>query len=452
MDIERPTNSNGLALGLAVLNGVGMLTAFVVAAVLFLSVASEPVSGTRGISLALPMLSLGWVSGLVGLVLLIGLVQAVARMGGKSLPAWKGAGSLRPASVALVLVWPAALLGGNALAQDPDQLSLILLPPCLILAVALPAWWLLAFARRGLKTPVHRAWGTAGVVMMASLPLAMLVELFFILIGGMFLMGMISNQPELVNSLNQLTRDISRGQVDLDALVALFEPFLRNPGVVFLLISGLAVVVPLVEEALKPLGLWFLAKRGFSPVQGFVLGATSGAAFALVESLATLSSVSGEGWMGLALGRAGTALLHITCSGLVGWGLGLAWTRAKYAQLAGLFLLAVAVHGAWNGFAQFLGLMPFLNEPALAVQSSGMSEVVIVAVLGIILLATALMLLYINRRLNAEQAQEEAAALAAQPVSPAGELPYVQPPFYPAAPIPPSLPGEGDESVPPAQS
>ena len=276
------------------------------------------------------------------------------------------------------------------------------------------------------------------------------VELFFILIGGVFLMGMISNQPELVNSLNQLTRDISRGQVDVDALTAIFEPFLRHPGVVFLLISGLAVVVPLVEETLKPLGLWFLAKRGFSPAQGFVLGATSGAAFALVESLATLSSVSGEGWMGLALGRAGTALLHITCSGLVGWGLGLAWTRAKYAQLAGLFLLAVAVHGAWNGFAQFLGLMPFINEPALAVQSSGLSETVIVAVLGIILLATALMLFTINRRLNAEQTREEAAALVAQPVSLLGELPYAQAPLDPAAPTTPSLPGEGGEGVPPA--
>ncbi len=434
MERERPTNANGLALGLAILNGFGALTAFVVAAI-FVSTASQVQLEPRGDTLALPMLTLGWVSGVVGLILLVGLAQAVQRYNTSSLPPRQSAGNLRLATLVLALVWPAALLGGNVLAQQSSQLSLFLLPPCLMLSVALPVWWLFTFASRGLKTPPHRAWGTASVVLTAALPLVMLIELFFIVIGVIALTGVISNQPQLTENLAQITRDLSRGLLDANRLSALLEPFLRNPGVVFLVISGLSVVVPLIEETFKPLGLWFLAKRGFSPAQGFVLGAASGAAFALVESLATLSAVSGGDWLALVLGRAGTALLHITCSGLVGWGLGLAWTRAKYGQLAGLFLLAVAVHGAWNGFAQFLGLLPFISDSPLSLPQNGPGEVVITIVLGILLIASFLMLFYINRRLNAEQAQEEAAALVVE-----SDDPVTTPPEVTEQPLPPAQP------------
>lgn len=417
---ERPTGSNGLATNLLVLNGFGVLAAFAVAAALFASAAGGGADGSA--ELALPQVSVGWVSGLVGFILGLGFMHTALYLKGRRLPGWERLSGFGAASVALLVGWPAALLGGYALSQAGGNLALALLPLCMLLAVGLPIWWLLAFARRGLRTPAHRTWGTASVVLMAGLPLVIVLEFSLILAAGVLLMAMMVNQPELLNSMNEIGRALSSGEVDLDRLMGLFESILRSPGVMFMLIAGLAVVVPLVEEAFKPLGLWFLGQRGVSPLQGFSLGAVSGATFALVESLTTLSAVSGEGWIGLVIGRMGTALLHITCSGLVGLGLGLAWSRARYAQLAGLFLLAVVLHGTWNGFAQFLGLMPIINAPA--VEQTTLSQALSVAVLAALTVISALILAWANRRLRSAQAQEDAAlaavAAAAQVGSDAG--------------------------------
>jgi hypothetical protein len=306
-------------------------------------------------------------------------------------------------------------------------------------------------ATRGLKVPVHRGWGVSSVVMTVGLPLAVLVELFFVILGLILLAGMLSGQPEVLRQMQALSRDLQAGQVDPDALQQVFEPLISQPMVIFAILAGLSIIVPLVEESLKPLGLWFLAKRGFSPAQGFALGAVSGATFALIESLATLSGAAGSDWLLLVIGRTGTLLLHIACSALVGWGLGLAWTRAKYAQFAALFLAALAIHGIWNGLAQFMGLAPFINPGQMGVSLTTPAEIAIIAVLGLMVLGSLALLVLLNRKLYAEQSREEAAA-AAQAAS------AVYPPYPPtaadwgAALTPPAeLPGQPTPSAEPDQ-
>lgn len=425
MDIQPPTKSNGLAVALVVLNGFGVLVAFVIAAMLILTSLAEAGSAPRAAERALPLVSLGWISGLVGLLLLIGLVQAVAHMNGRSLPAWTRLGSQRTATILFIIGWPLVLAGGQMLSTEPTPLSLLLLPLCLILAIGLPLMWMLDLAIRGLKVPAHRAWGVSSVVMAVGLPLAVLVELFFVILGLFVLMGVLANQPQVLRDLQALSQDLRAGQVDPEALQAIFQPLLSQPTVIFAILAGISIIVPLVEEMIKPLGLWFLAKRGFSPAQGFALGAVSGATFALIESLATLAAVTGGDWLLMVISRAGTLLLHITCSALVGWGLGLAWTRAKYAQFAGLFLAAIAIHGVWNGLAQFMGLMPFINPGKVEMNLTTSGEIAIVAVLGLMVVGSLVIVILLNRKLYREQAREEAAAMQAASV--------VYPPYPPLA-------------------
>jgi RsiW-degrading membrane proteinase PrsW (M82 family) len=127
-------------------------------------------------------------------------------------------------------------------------------------------------------------------------------------------------------------------------------PFLLNPGVLFILFSFIAVLVPMIEETFKPIGVWFLAGQKITPAQGFGYGVISGAGFALFENLGNTSS-GGEAWALVAGSRISTLLLHCFTAGLVGWGLASAWSQRRYLRLALTYAIAVLVHGFWNGLA-----------------------------------------------------------------------------------------------------
>ena len=102
-----------------------------------------------------------------------------------------------------------------------------------------------------------------------------------------------------------------------------------------------------MEELLKPLAVYFLLGRKLLPWEGFVLGATAGAGYALFENL-TIGATA-EAWTFVIISRIGTAAVHVLTTGLVGWGLASARSERKYARLAGSFLSAVVLHGVWNG-------------------------------------------------------------------------------------------------------
>ncbi len=53
-----------------------------------------------------------------------------------------------------------------------------------------------------------------------------------------------------------------------DAILNILLPFLLNPGVLFLGFVFISVLVPLIEETLKPIGVWFLAGQKITPAMG----------------------------------------------------------------------------------------------------------------------------------------------------------------------------------------
>lgn len=125
------------------------------------------------------------------------------------------------------------------------------------------------------------------------------------------------------------------------------------------MVTGLLVIViliPLVEEIFKPLALWFFIKKQWSPAEGFSAGLICGAAFALVESLTAVVSVTQDNWLPTLIARVGTGLLHILASGLTGWALVSAWRDRKFIRLAVTYLISALLHGTWNFFAILYGL------------------------------------------------------------------------------------------------
>jgi RsiW-degrading membrane proteinase PrsW (M82 family) len=158
-----------------------------------------------------------------------------------------------------------------------------------------------------------------------------------------------------------------------------------------------AFLVPLMEELLKPLGVWLFANKLTSPSQSFALGALSGAAYALIETLGV--SAQSEDWASVLLLRIGTGMLHITSTALMGVAIFYVIRERRYVRLLGIYFLSILLHGLWNtvallyGFStitKLLGQKTFLDgvQPQLLM---GMG------ILGVIFLA---ILLLLNRRLR----------------------------------------------------
>jgi RsiW-degrading membrane proteinase PrsW (M82 family) len=209
---------------------------------------------------------------------------------------------------------------------------------------------------------------------------------------------------------------------------------LLNPGVLVLVFAFISVIVPVIEEALKPLGLWFLAGQRITPAQGFGYGVLCGAGFGLFENLGN-TSMGGETWALLTATRASTLLLHCLNSGLVGWGLASVWTHRRYLRLAATFLYAVTIHGLWNGLA-VLSLMGSLEgETSISIPAS-LVQAGSYAPIGIVALAAFNLVFYLGFNSTMRK------SLPSTPSVPAGNTPSSPQTIPPLSP-------QMDENYPP---
>lgn len=306
---------------------------------------------------------LAWVAGFAALLALPSLIYSGLQLMNRPQPEHLKAFGLPLASL-LLLVWPLVLALGNALVRV-EQISWLAVPPLQILAVAIPIWWLIEVARQKLPggSP-QRTWGLFNFSMFISTPIAVIVEVIVFGLILILVVAFVLNRPDLQFELQRLAQRLQFLQNDPEEILALIRPFLQNPIAVFAILAVLSGLVPLIEELLKPLAIWFIAGHRLSPAEGFVAGALCGGAFALIESLLSVSGLVTEGWAFLLVGRAGTALLHITTTALIGWGLANAWQNEEYARLGIAYLLSVVLHGLWNGLNVVTGLRSVLDpEP-----------------------------------------------------------------------------------------
>lgn len=310
--------------------------------------------------------SLIWIVLLLAGLAIPSLILSIQRLSRKTMPVANPRHRLLISSLLCLLLIPILFLiyKTGVVSTIPSLMSILT-----ILFVAIPLWWFVEFGQNKLNigSPQKR-WGLVSFEIFASMPLAIVIELFLIIlvfiIGGIWL----SQQAEFKPLLITLQTQLMLNPEDIQGLVGQFTPLLQKPQVLSCAIFMVAFLIPLVEEVTKPLALWFFIKHEWLPSDGFVAGLICGASFALVESVTALASISQEVWVATLVGRIGTGLLHTVTTGLTGWALASSWRDGKYKRVGIAYLISVTIHGLWNFFAllygfgtniEFLGLSSF---------------------------------------------------------------------------------------------
>jgi hypothetical protein len=247
----------------------------------------------------------------------------------------------------LLIAWVSMIILGMVL-SNLFKWGWIVATPLYLLGIATPIAGLAWIAAGGLPTGcIRRLWATFGIGMIGSTSLAMLVEYALVAIaalaGGMIAFA----NPELRTILEQIKNQVTNSG-DVQSLITTLSPYLTNPLVLVLALLFTAVIAPIIEETLKPFALWFLGRRLSSPAEGFALGALCGAGFALLEGTLAASGMAEMLGIGVAV-RMASSLMHITASGIMGWGIASALCKKRYARLVGAFILSTSIHGLWNG-------------------------------------------------------------------------------------------------------
>lgn len=302
---------------------------------------------------------------LSGLLLLPSLVFTGQRLAGRPAQAGFSLGLLRP--TLLIFLLPLILLAGNW-ASHQTGIGSLLLPFAHVLAVGLPVWWIAYLAVRELPLgSLQRRWGvfTSGLILGPGL---ILIAETLALVGfGLIAYLAVISQPDLLQELLRMSRDLRSLQTSPQDALNMLAPYMNKPGVIFAVLAFGAGIVPLIEETIKPIGVWLLAGRDLTPAAGFAAGAISGAGYALFESLALSSSTND--WLYLVIARIGTGVIYILTTALTGWALALAWREKRYLRLGVVYLLAVLIHASWNSLSLLSSFGVFTDgatETALA--------------------------------------------------------------------------------------
>lgn len=300
------------------------------------------------------------------------------------------------ASLFLLFV-PLLILLGRWLSQTP--VSGWLLPLVNILLVGIPLVWYVQLGSRRLSPmTTKRQWGLSVFSVYITLPVIIIVEVIIVGIGIVFAGLWLLQQPEFAPLLQQLTGGSFLDSLSIELPSIDWLPLVQRPEVIGFAVAGISLVVPLIEEALKPAAMWVLFKRLLSPVEGFIAGLVCGASFGLIESLFSLGSMMGDDWAFTAVGRIGTGLLHTLTAGLNGWAIASAWQDGKHLRVAVTYFLTVLIHGVWNLFALFMGLSQLGSEFPLPVNPVlASSSVWVLAAMFILMLAA---LFLFNRKLR----------------------------------------------------
>jgi RsiW-degrading membrane proteinase PrsW (M82 family) len=224
-----------------------------------------------------------------------------------------------------------------------------------------------------------------------STSLAFTFEFVLVLVALFVILFVVALQPGGLDLIQRLTGLLESGALLEDP--GSLSQLARSP----LVLAGgfvvAAIMVPLIEESVKTVGVGLFAYRKPSLAQAFLWGVAGGAGFALTEGL--FNSVGAiDLWAPVVLARGGATLVHCFTGGLMG----LAWhgvlTRRPWGRAIGLYAGSVAVHGLWNGLAvvmTFLFLSSFENTvPEMSRMLTNLAIVAILAIFAVLVLATGL--------------------------------------------------------------
>lgn len=319
--------------------------------------------------------TLGFISFTLGLLLVPSGITAIYRLRNLTSPSWLKFG-LPPKRGLLsltVTLLPVVLITGWLLARS-EALAPFLLPIIGVLGICIPILILVSLGQQGLEGgSAQRKWGLLGFSLTITTGLIVLFEVLAILAGLIIVVIWLAFNIEMYDLIVNIGNQITQTGGDMDEVLRILIPYLRQPAVIFWILIAVSVVTPLIEEVLKTLGVWLFVKRKLTPVEGYVAGMICGAGFALIEGLFNLAGAATPGdWVGLVIGRAGGSLLHIFTGGLIGWGLAETWRSRKLRSYLLAFLGVFFIHGLWNALAVGAVLLPailFSEETLTGMQS-----------------------------------------------------------------------------------
>lgn len=369
----------------------------------------------------------------LGFLLLVHLFSLVTTISSRPrlVSEQKSRSYLLPASISL-LAWGGIVFLVEFLIRK--NTGYVAIPILLILAAALPIWWFVELGRRKLlHASSLQTWGSVSVGTSLTTLGAMLIE--FILIFALVLIGLItlSGQPGLINDLSRLSQQL-QANPNLQETQKLIGTALQNPVVIILVFTFMSILVPIVEELAKPLGVYIFGGRRLTPSQGFVMGLICGACFGFMETMLLLTTSVQQGVYEVILVRVATGLLHTVNTGLTSWG----FVSARFDKKPGRWLLcllaAIFLHGTWNAFGALIGVSPFLTQNlTLSFPAAASLAKAAPFVLGFLSLVMLAILVLLNRHLQKTREKEIAS--------------ITQPPPIPIQFYPPPYPGNWNPPV-----
>jgi hypothetical protein len=325
----------GCATLVLILGGVGLLAGLSAAAFTALLAVFGPETEGMGLDSA---------AAAVAAVALLGLPlawQAWLRLRGLTQPPWR---TRRWWMGAALLVVPVALVIGQLL-SGVSALPTFLREPWLWLAMLAFAAALLAAMTDGWPgLSAFRAWGH----LVSGSWVATTLAIVFTALAGLVILviGVFALAVFVPEDLRELAR-LARNPAALANTARLME-WAARPYVIGGVLVVATVVVPLIEELVKPIGVWVLWGRRTTPMAAFLGGALGGLGFALFEAFLNSANIGRDGWAGFVAARLGTTVMHVCASGLAGWGVGQLFA-GKWLRACLAYLSAVLIHGLWNG-------------------------------------------------------------------------------------------------------
>lgn len=250
--------------------------------------------------------------------------------------------------ILLPIAWIGILILATALFNN--EIALWAIPVLQALGVLLPIYVFIRVAAAGIELGSHQhAWGAFASGMTLSPILSAIIEIFLVALLILGIGVYLALNPQAYDAALSLVQRLERAS-NLEQIVILLGPLLNNPLVLFGALFYFSILTPLIEEPVKSIGVWLGADRLRTPAQGFALGVLCGAGFAVVESMFATFSPD-QSWGVTFLTRSASGLMHITASGLIGWGVARARLSRRHLPLIGAYALGIAIHGLWNGAA-----------------------------------------------------------------------------------------------------
>jgi hypothetical protein len=303
----------------------------------------------------------------------------------------------------LTLLFPIAI-GAGYLAYERGIVAGLLGPTSHLLAAGLPVLAAVVVIRRlGPDLPERRVWGQVLAGLWITPACALTLELLTLIpLAAVLIIGIRSSID--FNALSELM--VGPDPLSAPEYSSLLRGLILRPWVIVLVLSYVALIVPIIEEALKSVAVWPFLRKGLSPAEAFLSGTLAGGGYAMFEAL--FLTQPGEGWAETMLARVGATFVHVLTAGISSWGLVQGFRYRHWARGLLAAVTAVVIHGLWNASAVGIGISVVADQTDIAEVGSqiwqliGGAGVALLTVIGAVALVAPLVIV---RRLTRAESE-----------------------------------------------